>query len=447
MNDYAIVVDDDPNTTSALSKIVKSQGYTVDVADCVQSAKELYSNKKPGLMIVDVMLPDGNGVELIRELQSDPSVKFVVVSGQASIKIVIDAFKASAIDFLEKPFDLGKINALLKNLATNHSTSSFQSPAVTSNKIKPKLLGQSTVIEELKNTITQIAKSNVSIFLTGESGVGKEVVAQRIHHESRRQGKFVAINCGAITAELAASELFGHEKGSFTSANARHIGHFENANGGTILLDEITEMPVETQVHLLRVLESSKIRRVGAKHETEINVRVIAASNRNLEIAMREGKLREDLYFRLAEFPINIPPLRERGRDVLVIAEDFLNNLNASHNVDKKLSTEANIVLLNHSWPGNVRELKNVVHRAFLQSGNKIECKNLFSYNSTEPGLDNDELNNAIDTSGMIGKTFWEIEKELIYATLEHHDGDKEQTAKTLGISLKTLYNRLHAYS
>ncbi len=446
MNDYAIVVDDDSSTTSALSRIIKDQGYTVDVADCVQSAKKLYAHKKPGLMIVDVMLPDGNGVELIQELQSDPSVKFVVISGHASIKIVIDAFKASAIDFLEKPFNLREIRNLLKNVATKASTKpSFLQQAKPSIQSFPKLLGQSLVIDKLKNTISQISKSTASVFLLGESGVGKEVVAQIIHQHSERLGNFVTVNCGAITAELAASEFFGHEKGSFTGANSRHIGHFENANGGTILLDEITEMPVETQVHLLRVLESSKIRRLGGKHEIDIDVRVVAASNRNLERAIEEGKLREDLYFRLAEFPIEIPPLRERGKDVLLIAEDILNYLNHTYDATKVFTREARTLLLNYSWPGNVRELKNIVHRAFLQSGNEIDCKIISSENETN--LKSGDSMPVINTTGMIGKTFWQIEKELIFATLEHHDGDKEQTAKTLGISLKTLYNRLHAYS
>lgn len=446
MNNYAIVVDDDPNTTSALSRIVKSQGYKVDIANCVESAKKLYTNKKPNLMIVDVMLPDGNGVELIQELQSDPTVKFVCISGHASIKIVIDAFKANAIDFLEKPFDIREIRNLLKKIATTHSSKhSTSKHTETSADDYPKLIGQSPVISEIKNTISQIAKSNASVFLTGESGVGKEVVAQLIHQYSKRPGSYVAVNCGAITTELAASELFGHEKGSFTGANNRHIGHFENANGGTILLDEITEMPVETQVHLLRVLESSKLRRVGGKDEIKIDVRVLAASNRSLEKALKEGKLREDLYFRLAEFPIDIPPLRERGQDVLLIADHILNNLNSAQSCGKNFTAEAKKELLKYTWPGNVRELKNVIHRAFLQSANDIDSKNISTQNGNE--LSADSAMPAVNTTGMIGKTFWEIERELIFATLEHHDGDKEQTAKTLGISLKTLYNRLHAYS
>lgn len=442
MNNYAIVLEDDSHTADALSRIIQSHGYQVDTAGSIEAARKLFTAKKPNLMFVDVMLPDGNGVDLIEELQGDPAVKFVVVTGNVSVKVAIQSLKAHVYDFLEKPFELAEVRELLKKQATSYIHT--EQKVSSTDYAAPVLLGESPVIDELRKEIENVAKTSASVFLQGESGSGKEIVAQHIHSQSGRQGKFVAVNCGSVSKELAASELFGHEKGSFTGANQRHIGHFENANGGTILLDEITEMALDTQVHLLRVLETSKLRRLGGKDEIDLDVRVIAATNRSFQEAIDEGKLREDLYFRLAEFPINIPPLRNRGKDILLIADETLKELNVKYNTNKAFTEETRDSLLQYPWPGNVRELKNILHRAFLISGDELDWKNIFSNNSNESTNDN---NNTFTVSDLIGKTFWQVEKELIFATLKHHDDDKEQAAKTLGISLKTLYNRLHAYS
>ena len=442
INNHAIIVDDDDNTSSALSRIVRSHGYSVDTASSVDSARRHYANKRPGLMLVDVMLPDGNGVDLIEELQGDATVKFVVITGHASVEIAIQSLKAHVFDFLEKPFNLADIRKLLTKISELNDQPSLGVSECSFTQGQSDLLGDSLSMNQLRSSIDNVAKSNASVFLHGASGTGKEIVARKIHLESGRVGKLVPVNCGSISKDLAVSELFGHEKGSFTGANSRHIGHFENANKGTIFLDEITEMPMDTQVHLLRVLESSKYRRLGAKEEIVSDARVIAATNRNPEKAIKQGKLRQDLYYRLAEFPINLPPLSERGNDVLLIAEHILNKLNSQYGKNKRLSEQTKQALLTYDWPGNVRELKNILHRSYLLSDNQV---NWLSVSSNEPtSADSD---NAYSVSKLLGKSFWEIEKELIFATLSHHNGDKEKTAKMLGISLKTLYNRLHAYS
>ena len=435
---YAIIVDDDPDVLKPLASVVRSYGYNVDVASSVDSARSLFHRQKPNFMLVDVMLPDGNGVEMIKELQADPSVKFVVITGQSSVEIVIESLRARVFDFLEKPVRLKNIRNVLDKLkATN-------APSVVGlkNQQPDQILGECDSMKSLKKMISLVAESPASIWISGESGTGKELIAQQIHRQSGRSGEFVAVNCGAISKELGSSELFGHEKGSFTGATKRQIGHFERANGGTMLLDEITEMPLETQVYLLRALQGATIRRVGGTTEIPVDVRVIAASNRPADAAIKEGRLREDLYYRISEFPIVAPPLRERGTDVLIIARSILDELNEKYAAKKVFDQDAVEFIRNYAWHGNIRELKNAIHRAFLLAHSKI-TKDLFSVisNDVSEHTDSDALQK------FVGKTFWEIEKEVLFATLEHYGNDKTSAAKSLGISLKTLYNRLNAYS
>jgi DNA-binding NtrC family response regulator len=266
-------------------------------------------------------------------------------------------------------------------------------------------------------------------------------VAQTVHDLSRRRKEiFLPVNCGAISPNLIESELFGHEKGSFTGAVREHKGYFERASGGTLFLDEITEMPMELQVKLLRVLETGVFMRVGSDREVETDVRVIAATNRNLEEAVAEGKLREDLLYRLQVFPLQLPPLRERGDDIALLAEHFLEILNAEDATQKKLTPTALIALQRYQWPGNVRELRNVVHRAFIMANDWIE-----------PACLPEEFGNVKTTSGPtfkvhVGQSIADVERQLILATLEENGGNKEKTANILGLSLKTLYNRLRQY-
>ncbi len=313
------------------------------------------------------------------------------------------------------------------------------------------LLGNSVAMQEVFRLIERVGPTEASVLLTGESGSGKELAAQMIHACSARRNKpFIAVNCGAIPAGLIEAELFGYEKGSFTGAVRAHAGVFERANGGTLLLDEVTEMPLDMQTRLLRVLESRKFYRVGANTEYASDVRVIAATNRCPLSAVQAGQLREDLLYRLAVFPIDMPPLRNRGDDVELLANHFLAELNAEAMTQKRLSAHARMTLMQHSWPGNVRELKNCIERAFILGDTVLELAPLIQNAArseapggpgTGGGADRDRLEIRV------GSRIYDMERSLIEATLDYFKGNKRRAADALGCSLKTLYNKLNGYS
>jgi DNA-binding NtrC family response regulator len=318
------------------------------------------------------------------------------------------------------------------------------------------LLGNSVAMHEVFRLIERVGPTEASVLLTGESGSGKELAAQMIHECSARRSKpFIAINCGAIPAGLIEAELFGYEKGSFTGAVRGHAGVFERANGGTLLLDEVTEMPLEMQTRLLRVLESRKFYRVGANTEYTSDVRVIAATNRCPLSAVQAGQLREDLLYRLAVFPIDMPPLRDRGDDVELLANHFLDELNAQTGTQKRLSAHSRMTLSQHSWPGNVRELKNCIERAFILGDNVLELAPLIQNGarSEQSSSGHQTMSNgsAADRDRLVeirvGSRIYDMERSLIEATLDYFKGNKRRAADALGCSLKTLYNKLNGYS
>src|SRR5580693_2457523 len=314
------------------------------------------------------------------------------------------------------------------------------------------LLGNSVAMQEVFRLIERVGPTEASVLLTGESGSGKELAAQMIHECSARRGKpFIAINCGAIPAGLIEAELFGYEKGSFTGAVRGHAGVFERANGGTLLLEEVTEMPLDMQTRLLRVLESRKFYRVGANTEYTSDVRVIAATNRCPLSAVQAGQLREDLLYRLAVFPIDMPPLRDRGDDVELLANHFLAELNAQSGAQKRLSAHARMTLKEHSWPGNVRELKNCIERAFILGDSVLELAPLLQ-NAARSEQSSAAMANggAADRDRLeirVGSRIYDMERSLIEATLDYFKGNKRRAADALGCSLKTLYNKLNGYS
>lgn len=306
------------------------------------------------------------------------------------------------------------------------------------------VLGRSPAMRATFDLIQRVAGTEATVLITGESGVGKELVAELIHELSTRAaGPMVAINCGSIPASLIEAELFGYEKGSFTGATRSHAGVFERANHGTLLLDEITEMPLEMQTRLLRVLETGRFFRVGGAEEIRIDIRVIAATNRDMSDAVRERQLREDVMYRLAVFPIHVPPLREREDDIRLLAENFLERLNRDAGMVKQFSEASIRTLGEHNWPGNVRELKNAVERAFIMSDGMLELAPVLVT----------RVNGFSDADSMqgihvpLGSRLDEAERSLIVATLEHYDGNKRRAAQVLGCSLKTLYNKLNAYA
>lgn len=304
------------------------------------------------------------------------------------------------------------------------------------------MYGSSPTMERLYQQVERVATTEATVLLVGESGTGKELIAKAIHQASHRNEQtFVAVNCGAIPPHLIEAALFGHEKGSFTGAVKQHVGYFEHASRGTLFLDEITEMPVDMQVKLLRVLECGTFLRVGGDQEVKVDVRLIAATNRDLETAVKQGNLREDLMYRLAVFPVRIPPLRERGADIELLAQQFLQALNEKDNTNKIFSRSSLEVIRSYSWPGNVRELKNVVHRAFILASDTLNIEECISDLSTrKPTVHEGYLN------FFVGTPLADAQREIILATLKHYSGNKRLTAEALGISLKTLYNRLKEY-
>lgn len=305
-----------------------------------------------------------------------------------------------------------------------------------------RLFGASPAMQDVFHLIERVAPSYVSVLIVGESGCGKELIAQTLHAMSRcSDAPFVALNCGALPPNLVEAELFGYEKGAFTGANRTHQGFFERAHGGTLFLDEITEMPIDLQVRLLRVLETGRVTRVGGDQEIECSVRVLAATNRDPMEALRDNRLREDLLYRLAVFPIVVPPLREREDDVILLANAFLRELNAEYGTAKSFAPDVTEKLRSHHWPGNVRELKNCIQRAYIMADSVVRIDTL------APLGQNDRAGSRQVVEFEIGTPLEEVEQQLIIATLDRYRGDKRRTAKALGVSLKTIYNRLNEYA
>jgi DNA-binding NtrC family response regulator len=369
-----------------------------------------------------------------------------MVSGQATVGSAIEALRLGALDYLVKPIDIPRLKAVLSNVQRMRVLK--EEIGTLRQELRRlghfgALIGNSPEIQAVYDLVAKVAPTEATALITGESGTGKELVAQTICELSRRRHKpFVPINCGAISPTLIESELFGHERGSFTGADHLRRGHFERASGGTLLLDEITEMPVELQVKLLRVLETGTLMRVGGDEPIPVDLRLIAATNRPPQEAMQAGKLREDLFYRLNVFPIHVPPLRERQGDALLLADHFLERLNAAEGACKRFSPAARDRVRSHRWPGNVRELKNEVHKAFIMSEDVIEMDGLrASHGPHRPAPTH------AATSAQPGASLAEVERRHILATLEQCDGDKKKAAEVLGISLKTLYNRLNLYA
>jgi DNA-binding NtrC family response regulator len=440
---HALIVDDDFNTREALSEIINIEGFDTAMAGSVQEARFEYSRCRPDVILVDLQLPDGNGIDLLHSIGMDSGTQIILITGHASIETAIEALRLGAADYLTKPINIRRLKALLsrvpRRMKLNTEIDLLRDELTKLGRFG-SMLGVSPVMQKLYDHITRVAPTEATVLLLGESGTGKELIAKTIHDLSlRKKHAFLPVNCGAISPHLIESEIFGHERGSFTGADRQHKGYFERANGGTLFLDEITEMPVELQVKLLRVLENGTFMRIGGNQELETDVRIIAATNRNPEEAVQEGKLRLDLYHRLNVFPLKIPALHERGTDVELLAQHFLSELNAANRTAKVMAPEAVTCLNTYHWPGNVRELKNYMQRAYILSDEVIEASSLTPVLSsqTPPGL---------TLSIPVGTSLADVDRQLIFATLELCSGVKKRAADILGISLKTLYNRLEEY-
>jgi two-component system, NtrC family, response regulator AtoC len=440
---HALAVDDDPNFLSALAELIEGQGFTTNTACTLRDARAQVSHKIPDVALVDLYLPDGSGIDLLKDLELGASTEVVLMTGHADVESAVQALRLGASDYLTKPLDIGRLKSILANVASVQPTAAVAAPVEGENREIGRLgllLGASSPMQALYEMLTRVAPTDASVFLIGESGTGKDLAAQTLHQLSRRtRAPFLPLNCGAISPTLIESELFGHERGSFTGAARRHKGYFERAHMGTLFLDEITEMPIELQVKLLRVLETGTVARIGGDQPVDVDVRVVAATNRDPQKAVSEGKLREDLLYRLQVFPIHMPPLRERGEDVELLADYFLSQLNERQGTGKVFTEDSMERLKTHTWPGNVRELKNVVHRAFIMADQEITPRSL----PREVGGDSGSLRSL---HFQVGTSIEEVERRLIMATLEAYGGNKRKTADILGVSLKTLYNRLNTY-
>ncbi len=439
---HALAVDDDPNFLLALAELIEGQGFTVNTATTLRDARQRLARQIPDVVLVDLYLPDGTGTELLKEFDPVRATQVVLMTGHADLESAVQALRLGASDYLTKPLDIGRLKGILTKVANE---SIEERPAVVE---MPQvevgrfglLIGESTAMQEVYSLLSRVAPTEATVFVIGESGTGKDLAAQTLHMLSARaRGPFLPLNCGAISPNLIESELFGHERGSFTGAQRRHQGYFERSHGGTLFLDEITEMPIELQVKLLRVLETGQVTRVGGDQPTDVDVRVITATNRDPAEAVTQGRLREDLLYRLQVFPVTMPPLRQRGDDVELLATHFLSDLNERSGGHKTFSNDAIDRLRSHSWPGNVRELKNVIHRAYILADAEIEPRHL-------PHALAPEATPSHSLHFEVGASIEEVERRLIIATLDVHGGNKRKTADVLGVSLKTLYNRLNAY-
>jgi DNA-binding NtrC family response regulator len=446
-----LIVEDEENERTGLGELLSAWGFRTETAKDGLEGLEKVTSFVPSIIITDLKMPRMGGLELLERLASESNtMAVIVVTAQGTIDSAVQAMRMGAYDYITKPIDTHRLRTILQNASALLGTK--VELEVTRRKLRDagslgSLIGSSKKIQEIFRLIEMVAPSTASVLITGASGTGKELVARTVHELSPRRNKpFVPINCAAIPETLIESEIFGHEKGAFTGAVERRTGCFELAEGGTLLLDEIGEMPVATQAKLLRVLEDRKLRRLGSKVETTVDVRVLAATNKVPEDAVARGELRNDLYYRLNVFNINMPPLREHKEDIPDLVQHLLAEMGAKHG--RKVAAISEAVMnqfRNYSWPGNVREMRNTLERAIIVcEGSLIETKHL------PPGFGQAPLRKSAEDPDSVhlgvGTTVEQAEKQLIIKTLEATNNNKTRAAEILGISLKTLHNKLKEY-
>ena len=439
----ALIVEDDKNSLDGYAELIRGEGFETLTAQTVGDARRLVREHTVDVAILDLQLPDGTGIDLLEELGENPHTEVVMITGHGSIDSAVEALRRGASDYLTKPVEIHRLRKILdKARATKELRDQVGRLRGELRRLGRFgcLTGGSASMQRVYDLISRVAPTGSTVLISGETGVGKELVARMVHELSQRSKKpFVAVNCGAVPGSLIESELFGHERGSFTGAERRRAGILRQADGGTLFLDEITEMPTELQVKLLRVLETRSFTAVGSDRALQVDLRVIAATNRDPERAVEEGRLRRDLFYRLNVFPIEVPALRQRPDDIEVLASHFLAELNRSANTVKRLSDAATARLRKHTWPGNVRQLKNVIERAYILAGDVIESGDV-------PLKDGAPPDEGETLRVPVGSSLEDAERRLILATLDHTRGQKRRAASLLGISVKTLYNRLKAY-
>ncbi|HSP82571.1 MAG TPA: sigma-54 dependent transcriptional regulator [Gillisia sp.] len=444
-----LIIEDDVAFSAMLKTFFEKRDYKVDTAFSAEEGFKKLGSAKFDILLTDVRLPDRDGLEILLEVKKNyPQIQVIVMTNYAEINMAVKAMKNGAFDYVSKPFQPETILQTINNALNQHQAvqepSSSQPAAVKEKKAKPVLTsefvkGVSDAARKLNDYIDLVAPTNMSVLIIGESGTGKEQVAKSIHDKSKRKGApFIAVDCGAIPKEIASSEFFGHIKGSFTGAIQDKTGHFEAANGGTLFLDEIGNLGYDLQVQLLRALQERKIKPVGSNNEIKVDIRVVTATNEDLNQAVKEGNFREDLFHRLNEFSIEVPALRDRREDLMLFAEHFLDEANVE--LEKEVvgfSDEAIEAFQNYSWPGNLRELKNMVKRAVLLTQETIIPLKVLPH----------EIAHTQKTEETYGLFRNKNEETLILDALEKANGNKSKAARILSIDRKTLYNKLKQYN
>ena len=457
-----LIVEDEPHALTGLAELISGWGYRTETArDGIEGWDKIVA-WEPAIVVTDLKMPRLDGLGLLARLadsnysdfnSANSNIAIVLLTAQGTIQTAVDAMKLGAYDFLLKPVDATRLRAILANATRQRDTNIQLEVArrrLRETGILGSMVGSSKIMREIFTLIEQIAPSNVSVLITGESGTGKELVARTLHDLSpRKERPFVAVNCAAIPETLIESEIFGHEKGSFTGAFERRVGCFELAANGTLLLDELAEMPIGTQAKLLRVIEERKLRRLGARAEIDVDVRVLAATNRNPEQAIEQNLLRSDLYYRLNVFHIHLPPLRAHMEDLPAMAESMLLEMNQKHG--RKVAGLATSILdrmMAWQWPGNARELRNTIERAVIlcPDGAPLDAGHLPPAFGRSPVSQQTAEDEGV-VPVRVGTTVDEAERLLILRTLEATGQNKTRAAEILGVSLKTLHNKLKEYS
>jgi len=440
-----LVVDDEEAICGVLSASLKDEGYTVETAHDGNSAIQTISSFRPNIVLLDIWMPgDIDGIEVLRRAKvNSPSCHFIMMSGHGTIETAVKSTKLGAWDFVEKPLSIDKISIIIQNILNFQSERNEKLALLSKLRRNIALVGDSNVMKDLKQMVARVAPTNSWVLITGENGTGKELVAHNIHYLSSRASRpFVDINCAAIPAELIESELFGYEKGAFTGADKQKKGKFDHAHGGTLFLDEIGEMSLEAQAKILRILQEKKFQRVGGSQTIEVDVRVIAATNRNLDDDIKAGRFREDLFHRLNVIPVHMPSLKERREDVGALVNHFGETFVREGGYGKKiLSDQAYEKMQSYNWPGNVRELRNFVERLYiLTPGDFVDVHDL-----KIAGLQSD-VNSQFNTESSFRKARAEFEKEFLIQKINENGGNISKTAEAIGLERSYLHRKIKAY-
>lgn len=448
MSDKILIVDDDPEILNTLSLVLQEEGYETLTANNGEEALKIVQEDAVKLILLDLMLPDIDGIEVLRRVKaSQPEIAIIMVSGQATVKAAVDAIKLGAYNFIEKPLaPIEMIDYMLLTVrrGLDHQRLEQENVVLKGKEFRRySIVGKSQAMLQLYDQIAKAAPSKGRVLITGENGSGKELVARAIHHQSNRSsGPFIEVNCAAIPQELIESELFGHEKGSFTGAARSQPGKFELANGGTLFLDEIGDMSMAAQSKVLRALEEEEIQRIGGFKTIKLDVRVIAATNKNLEKEIIKGNFRQDLFYRLNVIPITVPPLRDRKDDIPLLVQHFMEQFCTENGKPiKGISQEAISALKSHDWPGNVRELRNIIERLIIMvDSDYINATHVLS--AIQIGNQNIYGSGTKPLKEMVE----EYEKKIILSELEANKNNVSQTAKNLDIDRANLYRKLRAW-